>query len=556
MAFHTLPRGIHHGQFEVVGLVGFQILAVGDAHAHIGAVRGVGDGLGGEALVPTGFLHRGNHEGLQQAGGVLGGRQRYLGADVAAGIQPALEELLLIGAEGGRRGEEAVFLEAREGGARRFLQRHLGAHGQVPGHAAAKPGSADGNAHRLSGLHQGGVAGVHLEAVGLHGLYVQDLVETAAAHFQVGVPVAGGVIGLGGDVEAEEAVGALAGVFSVESAGRGIDFQRRRVGRWQTLSLLCHDGSHVQGIAGAPYAALAVDEGFDALLEHLAAHVEAAGGALVAVGHLEVGGAASRLGYHGEGLAGHFHGGQAVGVGLAAADFLELVVVHFQFGAAHGFGGDEVGGRNPQLLAAGVVGHQAQVAGEQLHGREAGRIHIVGRFVGVVGLFPTVQIPVIEVVPVVAVGRVPFSFIGLTGLAVGLVHRLHHFLAAIQALVQAEVDTDAVDGTGFLFEQAAQVYAVRVPLMQVLGGVQRNVTAVHQTAAPAQAAAAAQVVVLQEHEDVLLINLDYPHFHGTQVHGAEGEDEVLPVRQDVAREGEFHGGLLFLLLEHFHVILL
>ena len=555
VALHALAGGIYHCQFEVMCLVGFQILAVRDAYAHIGAVRGVGDGFGGETLISAGLFYGSDHEGLQHAGGVLGGRQRYLGGDVAAGVQPALEEFLLIGTEGGRRCKEVIFLESCEGGARRFLQRNLGAHGQVPGHAAAQPGCADGNADGLSGFHQGRVLGVHLQAVGLHGLDVQDLVEAAAAHFQVGVPVAGGVIGLGGDVEAEEAVGALSGVFSVERARRGVDFQRRGMGRWQTLSLFRHDGRHVQGVAGAPHAALAVDVGLDALLEHLAAYVEAAGGTLVAVSYLEVGGAAAGLGHHGEGLADDIQGCQAVGVGLAAADFLQLVVVHFHLGAAHGLGRDEVGGRYPQLLAAGIIGHQAQVAGQQLDSREAGRIHIVGRLGGVVGLLPIVQFPVIEVLPVVIVGDIPFGFIGRSGLAVGFVQGLHHLLAAVQALVQAEVDADAVDGPGLLLEQAAQVYAVRVPLVQVLGGVQGDVAAVHQAAAAAQAAVAVEVVVLQEHQDVLLINLDHTHFHGAQVHGAEGEDEVLLVGQDVTREGEFHRRFLLLLLEHFHVIL-
>ena len=50
-------------------------------------------------------------------------------------------------------------------------------------------------------------------------------------------------------------------------------------------------------------------------------------------------------------------------------------------------------------------------------------------------------------------------------------------------------------------------------------------------------------IPLQEGEHVLFIDLDHTNFHGAQVRGAEGEDELLLVGQDVAAHQEFHGGL-------------
>ena len=459
-----------------------------------------------------------------------------------------LEQHLFVGTVTHRL-EELVFLKALERSAGSFLQGHLGAYGHVAGHAAAQPGGVHGYGDGFAGFQHGRITGVHLEPVGLHGFHVQHLVEAAAAHFEVGVPVAGGVIGLGGDVKTEEAVGSLAGEFAVERAGRGIHLQGGGMGRWKVSALVGHDGGHVQGISRAPHAAFSVNEGLDALLNHFSAHVEAAHGTLVAAGYLEVGGAAAGLGHHGEGFALDLYGSQALAVGLCRADALQLIVIHFQLGTGNRLGGDEVRGSHPQLIAAGIVGHQTQVAGEQLHGRESAGIHIIGRLFRILGILPIVVVPVVVIVPVVGVGCIPYGFIGLGRLAAGRAQGLHGLLAAIQALVLAETDPYTVNGPGLLLEQTAQVYAVRVPLVQVPGGVQGNVSFINQAAAAAQAVAAIQVVFLQEHQDVLLIHLDHAHFHGAQIHGAEGENEVLPVRQDVAPEGNDYGGLFLSLPE-------
>ena len=80
-----------------------------------------------------------------------------------------------------------------------------------------------------------------------------------------------------------------------------------------------------------------------------------------------------------------------------------------------------------------------------------------------------------------------------------------------------------------------------VPAMKVLGSVQLHVSPVHQAAAAPEAAAAVQVVLLEEGEHVLFVNLDHSHLHGAEVHGAEGEKQLLFVRKDVAAQEKFHG---------------
>ena len=59
--------------------------------------------------------------------------------------------------------------------------------------------------------------------------------------------------------------------------------------------------------------------------------------------------------------------------------------------------------------------------------------------------------------------------------------------------------------------------------MQVTGGVaaERHLAAVDEPAGTAELAVAAQVVLLQEQQNVVLVYLDNPEIHGREVHGAE-----------------------------------
>ena len=411
------------------------------------------------------------------------------------------------------------------------------------GRSAGEPLGANPGLGGLAGFQHLRIIGTDFKPIGFDGLYVQRLLEAAAAGLEPGVPVAGGVIGLGGNVKAEEAVGSFLHQAGMEAAFRGIDLQGHRMAGGEVPALVIQQQVHVQGVAGPPDAALSVNEGLEAVFHLFPAHVKAAQGALGAVGGFEVGGAAAGLGHHNEGLMLQREVRQALAVRLALANALQLVVVHFHLGPGKRPAGNEVGGANPEVRAVGIPGHQADVGGHQLHRREAVAVHVEGGFGGVVGLLVIVVFPVVVVVPPVGAGLVPDFFIGLCGPAGRTGGVQQGLLAAIEGLVLPEAQAHAVNGAGLLPEEPAQVYAVVVPLAEVLGRVQLHVCAVNQAAAPAQGiAACAQIVVLQVGEDVFLINLDHAHLYAAQVDGAEGEEEVVFGGQDGALEGNFHGG--------------
>ena len=145
---------------------------------------------------------------------------------------------------------------------------------------------------------------------------------------------------------------------------------------------------------------------------------------------------------------------------------------------------------------------------------------------------------------------VPGGLICLGGLAV-LGHRAaHRVLAAPEALVLAEADSDAVDGTRLLLDYVAKIQAVVVPVVKVAFRVQGNIGLINQAAAPAEVVPAAQLVLLKEHKDVLFVYLDYPYLYGAKVHGLEGKNQVTLVREDVAADGNLNCGFLAVLLEH------
>ena len=115
MALDALARGIHHGQFHGLVLVCFQKLSFGHFDAHVGAVGGVEEGFGGEALISAGLFHAGHHKGLQQARGTVRSGQFHLHGGIARPVQPGFEKRLLGRCKAGARIVEAVFLEALEG---------------------------------------------------------------------------------------------------------------------------------------------------------------------------------------------------------------------------------------------------------------------------------------------------------------------------------------------------------------------------------------------------------------------------------------------------------
>ena len=546
VALEALALGTHYRNAEAVLLAGFQVVSLGKTDAHIGAEGREGNGLRGETFVSAGLCHGGDDKGSEHARGLFGIRKHHPGAALAVRIQRGLVQLVFGLGEVGRRVVEAVVLEVLEGTAVGLPEGHVGPCGTAGSRSAGEPGGRYGEGDRLAGFQHGRILRVHLEAVGLDGLDVQGLVEAAAAHLHIGVPVTGGIAVAGGDVEAVETVGAFPHQAGIELPFGSIDFQGGGMAFRKGAALVRKDHGQVYRVAGTPYAALSVQEGLDALLQGFAAHVEAAQGTLVAAHHLQVGGAAAGLGHDGKRLVREVQRNHAVLVGLALADALELEVKDFDIGPGGGLGRDEVGGGDPDFLAAGIFRHEAQVAGHQLHGREAVAVHVVGRLGGIVGFFPIVGFPVVVVVPVVGRGFVPDGLILGRGLSISGRRAQEGLPAAVQALVQAETEADAVDGAGLFFQETAQVDAVLVPLVEVFGSVQGDVSLIDQASAAAEAAAAAQVVVLQEHQDVLLINFHNAHFHGVQVHRPEGEDELVLVGEDVAVYEEFHGRRVFL----------
>ena len=547
MPLHRAALRVHHGYAQLVAAVGFQEIGPDVFDAHVGLVGREGEGLGGEALVSALFVHGGDHEGFQHAGrlGGLGKAQLHAGRSVA--VQPGVKQVALGFLELRGGVVEAIVLELREGRALHAAEGEPGVGPGTAGRSAGEPLGANPGLGGLAGFQHLRIIGTDFKPIGFDGLYVQRLLEAAAAGLEPGVPVAGGVIGLGGNVKAEKAVGAFLHQSGVEAAFRGIDLQGYRMSGGEVPALVIQQQVHVQGVAGPPDAALSVNEGLEAVFHLFPAHVKAAQGALGAVGGFEVGGAAAGLGHQHEGLPLRRKVRQALAVRLALANALQLVVVHFHLGPGKRPAGNEVGGAYPEVRAVGISGHQADVGGHQLHRREAVAVHVEGGFGGVVGLLVIVVFPVVVVVPPVRAGLVPGGFVGPGRSAGGGCGVQQGLSAAVEGLVLPEAQAHAVNGAGLLPEEPAQVYAVGVPLAEVLGRVQLHVCAVNQAAAPAQGVAArAQIVVLQVGEDVFLINLDHAHLYAAQVDGAEGEEEVVFGGQDGALEGNFHGGHLLI----------
>ena len=72
--------------------------------------------------------------------------------------------------------------------------------------------------------------------------------ETASSNLQVCVPVACGVVGLGGDGKTVEAVLALLYVFGVELALGGVHFQSCGMAFREGRIFIGHNCSYVEGV--------------------------------------------------------------------------------------------------------------------------------------------------------------------------------------------------------------------------------------------------------------------------------------------------------------------
>ena len=204
--------------------VGFQEIGLDVLDAHIGLVGREGEGLGGEALVSALFVHGGDHKGFQHAGGMCRLGQGQLHAGLSVAVQPGVKKVAASLLELGGGVVKAIVLEFLEG---RALHAAKGELGMGPGascRSAGEPLGANLGLGCLSAFQHLRIDGAYFKPIGLDGLYMQRLLEGAAAGLEIGVPVAGGVIGLGGNVKAEETVGAFLHQPGVELAFRGVDF--------------------------------------------------------------------------------------------------------------------------------------------------------------------------------------------------------------------------------------------------------------------------------------------------------------------------------------------
>ena len=452
---------------------------------------------------------------------------------------------MLAGLEGRCRIAEHEAFEAREGHGT-LGEGHRGAGLEAGGRDARQPGGRDLGRRAGTGLEDvTGQVQVHFQAVGLDRLDVEALVEGRAAHFDIGVPPAGGILGRSGDGEGVEAVPSRRRHPGIELALGRIELQDGRMAFRDALHLVGEDHRDMEGVTRTPDAALAVDKALEALGDGLSAHIEATHGFLVTVGEPEVAYGLSLAGKEDERLAVDLDLRQALAVGFPRPDALELEIVGFQVHIGCGRRVPDVGGGSPEGIAIGILGEQADIGREEIHDREAVGIHVEGRLIRVVPLFPVIGAPVIEALPPVGVLDIPGRFFLGGRLAVRPDREhLRRILAAIQGILLFEGQADAVDCTRFLPEQAGQVDAVVVPGMEIAGCVtarQGNLAAVDQPSGAAEFGFSVQVVLLQEQENVVLIDFDDSEIHGGQVHGAERQDQVALIRKDVAFQGDLQG---------------
>ena len=79
--------------------------------------------------------------------------------------------------------------------------------------------------------------------------------------------------------------------------------------------------------------------------------------------------------------------------------------------------------------------------------------------------------------------------------------------------------------------------------MQVAGRIpaERHLAAVDEPSGAPELGVAAEVVLLQEQQDVVLVYLDDPEVHRGEVHGTERKDEAGIIRKDVPFERYLYG---------------
>ena len=241
---------VHAGYAEQQVFPGYGLIR--EADARIMGEGGVGIGLGCETLIAARFNDGRYHKGVQHAGRLFGCGQVHLDGSLSVGIQGGFIERMCADGEIGHRCGKYIALQALEGSFGR-AEGHLRLGLQSGGGRSRKPGSLHLYRQSLAGVeHSFGEERGNFQPVGLDGFEMQRFVEMAAAHFYVGVPKTGGIVGAGGDAEAEHAVFARLDESRVELSLGGKQFQRGGMSVRDDFFTVVQDHRHKERVAGPP----------------------------------------------------------------------------------------------------------------------------------------------------------------------------------------------------------------------------------------------------------------------------------------------------------------
>ena len=241
---------VYAGNAEQQVFPGFGLIR--EADTHIMSKRGVGIGLGGKTLIAARFDDGRYHKGVQHAGRLFGRGQVHLDGSLAVGIQGGLIESVRADGEIGHRCGKYIALQALKG---RFgrAEGHFCLGLQSGGGRSRKPGSLYLYRQSLAGVeHSFGEERSNFQPVGLDGFEMQRFVEMAAAYFYMGIPKSGGIVGAGGDAEAEHAVFARLDESRVELSLGGKQFQRGGMSVRDDFFTVVQDHRHKERVAGPP----------------------------------------------------------------------------------------------------------------------------------------------------------------------------------------------------------------------------------------------------------------------------------------------------------------
>ncbi len=214
--------------------------------------------------------------------------------------------------------------------------------------------------------------------------------ETRATHQRQRVPVAGGRIGRGLELEGIELSHRLRIRQRLHQlTARIAQFDRDRVVRRQGMCPVLQREREIDRVARTPDAAVAVEISLETRDHGFAAHVEVAHGQRHAVRHAQVALAPAIVGDERERRAARIELHHAIGVGAAAGQHLVLVAHGVDLHARQRLRAVERRGDREQLAALRALGDQADVGSEQVaRVADVASVAVVRRLAGIVALVP------------------------------------------------------------------------------------------------------------------------------------------------------------------------